>query len=250
MSSYAEQFVNLPVSSEAVRSFTMKDKTLSRVLASINTGRWVNDATSQSFYVKREELSVVNGCIVWGPRVVIPEKLRGEILKMLHVGHLGVDKIKRVARSYVWWPNIDKDIEHFSARCEGCLQARSAPQTVELHNWPQCHRPMERVHIDFAGPIDGTMYLIVVDAYSKWPEVIPMKSTTSDHIKDVLFHLFCRNGFPEQLVSDNAPHFVSYIFKEFTRRYAIKHKLSAPFHAATNGLAEKFVSNFKNALKK
>ena len=65
-----------------------------------------------------------------------------------------------------------------------------------------------------------------------------------------MFHLFCRNGFPEQLVSDNAPHFVSYIFKEFTRKYAIKHKLSAPFHAATNGLAEKFVSTFKNALKK
>ena len=143
----------------------------SKLYYEANTLFWVlpsiNDATLHSFYVKREELSVVNGCIVWGPRVVIPEKLRGEILNILHVGHLGVEKIKRVTRHYVWWPNIDKDIKHFSARCEGCLQARSAPQIVELHNWPQCHRPMERVHIDFAGPINGTMYLIVVDAYSK-----------------------------------------------------------------------------------
>lgn len=247
---YTQQLINLPVSAEAVRKLTNKDKTLSRVLASVNTGQWVNDTTTEHFYSKRDELSVVNGCIVWGPRVVIPEVLRSDVLKMLHVGHLGIDKIKGVARSYVWWPNIDKDIESYSARCEGCLQARNIPQPVELHNWPQCHRPLERVHIDFAGPIDGLMHLIIVDAYSKWPEVITMKSTTSRHIMNVLFHLFCRIGFPETLVSDNAPHFVSYEFEQFLKNNSITHKLSAPYHAATNGLAERFVATFKSALTK
>ena len=248
---YSHQFKNLPISADTVSNRTNKDKTLSRVIASVNTGRWVNNAELNAYYLKREELSVVKGCIVWGPRVVIPESLRNDILKMLHIGHLGVEKIKQVARSYVWWPNIDKDIEHFSARCEGCLQARSTPQTVELHNWPQCHRPMERVHVDFAGPIDGMMYLIIVDAYTKWPEIIPMKSTTSDRIKDVLYLLFCRIGFPEQLVSDNAPYFVSYNFDEFTKMHSIKHKLSAPYHAATNGAAESILfqtCSYQNAI--
>ena len=109
---------------------------------------------------------------------------------------------------------------------------------------------MERVHIDFAGPKDGMMYLVIVDAYTKWPEIIPMKSTSTDRIIRNLYLLFCRIGFPEQIVSDNASYFVSYDFDEFLKSHSIIHKLSAQYHAATNGLAERFVQTFKSALTK
>ena len=79
-------------------------------------------------------------------------------------------------------------------------------------------------HIDFCGPFRNHMYLIVVDAYSKWPEVIRMSSSTStsETIK-VLLSLFARHGLPDKLVSDNGPQFTSDEFKEFMLNCGILH---------------------------
>ncbi len=54
---------------------------------------------------------------MWGLRVVVPLKLRSQVLEELHVGHLGVVKIKSLARSFVWWPGIDQQIEQFAMHC-------------------------------------------------------------------------------------------------------------------------------------
>ncbi|CAG2186990.1 unnamed protein product [Mytilus edulis] len=93
------------------------------------------------------------------------------------------------------------------------------------------------------------MFLIVIDAHSKWPEVIPMKSTTSTQTIRVLRTIFARAGLPEQIVSDNGPQFVSAEFQTFTKMNGITHIKSAPYHPATNGLAERFVQTFKQSLK-
>ena len=95
------------------------------------------------------------------------------------------------------------------------------------------------------------MYLIVVDAYSKWPEVIRMSSSTStsETIK-VLLSLFARHGLPNKLVSDNGPQFTSDEFKEFMLNCGILHIKTAPYHPQTNGEAERFVQTFKNFVKR
>ena len=108
---------------------------------------------------------------------------------------------------------------------------------------------MERVHVDFAGPFLGRMHLVMVDSYSKWPEVILMKSTTTDKTADVLRTVFARTGYPKQLVMDNGRQFTSEEFKHFMITNGVKHKRSAPFHPSTNGLAERFVKTYKQALK-
>ena len=95
----------------------------------------------------------------------------------------------------------------------------------------------------------GHMFLIVIDAHSKWAEVIPTDSSTSSKTIDILLTIFARFGLPKQIVSDNAPNFTSDEFKNFVRSYAIKHITSAPYHPATNGIAERFVQIFKNAMK-
>ncbi|CAC5359621.1 unnamed protein product [Mytilus coruscus] len=109
--------------------------------------------------------------------------------------------------------------------------------------------PWKRIHIDFAGPFLDQMFLIIIDAHSKWPEVIPMKSTTSTQTIRVLRTIFARAGLPEQIVSDNGPQFVSAEFQTFTKMNGITHIKSAPYHPATNGLAERFVQTFKQSLK-
>ena len=245
---YCEQFQTLPVTAISISKETRKDKLLSRVLASVLSGNWVVDEQSKLFYNKRNELSICQGCLVWGPRVVIPEALRSAVLEELHQGHMGIVKMKSIARGYVWWPNIDKDIEMLGQTCDGCLQTRNIPPAVALHPWQLAERPWQRIHIDFAGPFLKHMFLIVVDSFSKWPEVVIMNTTTASKTIDALRNLFSRWGIPEQLVSDNGPQLKSDEFESFLKANGIFHLTTAPFYHATNGQAERFVQTMKKAL--
>ncbi|XP_058024044.1 uncharacterized protein K02A2.6-like, partial [Ahaetulla prasina] len=186
----------------------------------------------------------------WGDRVVIPEKLRKKVLELLHVGHPGIVRMKSLARSYVWWPQMDKEISDEIGRCQPCQESRPLPPTAPIREWEKPQGPWSRIHIDFAGPFHGQTFLIAVDAYSKWLEIILMKSTTAEAVISVLRHLFVTHGLPDTLVSDNGPQFTATQFEGYLAEEGIRHVLSAPFHPATNGLAERFVRSAKEALSR
>lgn len=93
------------------------------------------------------------------------------------------------------------------------------------------------------------MLLVVVDAHSKWPEVVIMKSTTTAKTIEKIGEIFSRFGSPLQIVSDNGPQLVSQEMTTFLQVNGVQHIRSAPFHPATNGLAERFVQTLKHALK-
>ena len=138
--------------------------------------------------------------------------------------------MKSVARSYLWWPGLDKDIENLAKSCSACQAVKRAPPTVPLQPWVWPSKPWQRVHLDYAGPFQGRMFLIAVDAFSKWPEVKIMTSTTVSATLDTLREWFCTHGIPEQLVTDNGPQFTADAFKEFTQLNGIRHIKSAPYH--------------------
>ncbi len=94
------------------------------------------------------------------------------------------------------------------------------------------------------------MFLVVIDAHSKWLEVLPVPSATSAHTISVLRTVFATHGLPEILVSDNGAAFTSGEFGVFLKQNGIRHLTSAPYHPATNGLAERAVQIFKRAMKK
>ena len=104
---------------------------------------------------------------------------------------------------------IDKDIENLAKSYLPCLENKLQPAAAPLHPWIWPTTPWKRIHIDFAGPFLDEMFLVVVDAHSKWPEVIQMSSTTSFKTIEALRSLFAKYGLPEQLVSDNEPQFPS-----------------------------------------
>ena len=168
---------------------------------------------------------------------------------MLHSAHPGVVKTKLLARSYVWWPNIDSDIEVLAKCCTGCQKHHRNPSKAPLHPWEWPSTPWKRIHIDFAGPFMDNMFLISVDAHSKWSEGIPMRKTTATKTTQALRTIFSRNGLPEQIVSDNGSQFVSEEFQQFTKLNGITHIKSAPYHPATNGLAERFVQRSKQSMR-
>jgi len=125
---------------------------------------------------------------------------------------------------------------------------KSAPPVAPLHPWLWPPKPWQRLHIDFAGPFHGRTFLIVVDAHSKRPEVVEMKTTTTTANIQELWNLFSTFGLPEQVVSDNGPQFISSEFAQFLKSNGVKHIKSAPYHPSMNGMAERFVQSFKKAM--
>ena len=164
----------------------------------------------------------------WGIRVIVPESLQAKVLRSLHQNHPGITRMKAIARSYFWWSGLDKAVEALAKSCSSCQVLQAAPAAAPLHPWIWPDAPWKRIHVDFAGPFLGKMFFIVVDAHSKWPEVIVMSSTTTQHTIKSLRSIFSRFGLPEQLVSDNGPQFTSDEFAEFMRGNGIFVLLTIP----------------------
>ena len=143
--------------------------------------------------------------------------------------------MKALARSHVWWPNMDQDVEQTARERAACQEGRPAPPQAPLHPWEWPTMPMHRIHVDFAGPVQGKMLLVAYDAHSKWPEVLVMSSTTSGRTIGVLREMFARYGIPKQLVSDNGPQFTSSEFESFLRTNGVMHIKTSPYHPASNG---------------
>ncbi|XP_029162078.1 uncharacterized protein K02A2.6-like [Nylanderia fulva] len=230
---------------------TKRDKTLSQISKYIND-MWPKELneSEEKYFTKRDKLIIEKGCIMWGYRVVIPERMRESVLRELHASHFGTVKMKMLARSYMWWPNIDRDIELVTAACSVCAQERKKPANVPLTPWPWPDKACSRIHCDFLGPFHGHMFMLIIDAHSKWPEIVDMNNCTQ--VPKVLaeFKMLGRFGLPRHLVTDNGIQFTSVEFREFMRKNGIKQSFSAPHHPATNGAAENFVGTFKNKVEK
>ena len=205
----------------------------------------------QAYHCRRNELSTELGCLLWGHRVVIPNSLRKEVLNLLHNTHMGMTAMKGLARNYVWWPKLDSDIEETVRQCNICQMNQRQPNKAAPHPWRTAQNPWERVHLDFAGPFLGRMWMIVVDSYSKWIEVIDMRSNTkAPSVIQKLRTLFSRWGLPKILVSDNGPQLIAREFETFCSRNGINHVPIPSYHPASNGQAETVVGKFKAAMRK
>ncbi|XP_062503488.1 igE-binding protein-like [Corticium candelabrum] len=93
------------------------------------------------------------------------------------------------------------------------------------------------------------MYLIIVDVYCIWPEIVKMKTTIAEERVTQLRTVIARMGILHQIVSDNGPHFTSKVFRRFTRANGIKHVTGAPYHPSMKGIAERLVRSFKRPVK-
>ena len=187
---------------------------------------------------------------MWGYRVVVPPQGRNYHIEELHDTHPCISRMKALARSFVWWPAIDKDLEARVWQCDSCQPHRKSPPMTCLHPWEWPQEPWSRIRIDFAGPFMGHNVLIIVDAHSKWLDVHIMSSTTSAATIDNLRRVFATHELLRTIVSDNGTAFTSAEFAQFVKLNGIKHVRTAPFHPASNGLAECTVQTFKDTMKK
>ena len=245
----------MPLKPSQIAAATATDSILKRVRHFALT-KWPSSISRSTnpelipYFNIRHSLSVIDGCILKDTQVIIPEQLRGQILQILHRTHLGTIKMKQLARINCWWPKIDKDIVTMTTSCNICAQALPLP-APQFTSWEEPKQVWSRVHVDFAEPIWNSKWLILIDAKSKFPVVADMgHDTTAKNLCYAIEQVIDWFGPPEILVSDNGPPFNSYEMTLFYNKYGIKHVTTAPYHPASNGIAERFVRTFKEGMVK
>ncbi|KFD66196.1 hypothetical protein M514_21483 [Trichuris suis] len=243
---------DLPVTAGQIADATKKDHTLTIVRHYVLSG-WPmtnSDERLRPYFVKRAELNVFSGCLLWGVRTVIPSALRGIVLESLRKSHPGRGRMLSSARQFCWWPNMDAEVEELVRHCDACNVVQKNPPRCAPTPWPAAVSTWERVYADLAGPLDDRMYLLLVDSFSKWPEICLLERITSESVIDALKTIFSHHGVPLVLVMDNGRRFVSSEFALFCSSNGIWHVCTAPYMPQSNGQVERFVDTFKRALSK
>ncbi|XP_015749841.1 PREDICTED: uncharacterized protein K02A2.6-like [Acropora digitifera] len=200
-----------PVDAAKVKLWTTRDPVLSQVLQFVLYG-WplsIEEEALKPYFARREELNLHSGCLLWGSRVVIPPQGREEVLNVLRESHPGIVSMKRLARSYVWWPKMDTRLEEKVKSCAISQSHQSKLPCSPLHPWEWPGRPWSRVHVDYPGPFMGKMFLLIIDAHSKWMDIHSVKSATSSMTIEKLRTTFAAHGLPEIVVTKNGSNFMS-----------------------------------------
>jgi len=226
---------------------TNKDEELQKLRKKIEQG-W-QSPDMRSYFHFRDELAILNGVILKGTRIVVPKSLRAEMLERIHEGHLGIEKCRRRARTAVYWPGINEDIEEMTKQCASCqrLQYQQGKETLIHHQKPQ--RPWAKLGADLYH-YKGREYLLVMDYYSNYPETALLEEATAECVINHMKSIFARHGIPHTIISDNGPQFDNHKFREFASKYGFDHTTSSPGYAQSNGLAETGVKIVKRILKK
>lgn len=253
--SYLNYFHNddVVIDFKLIQRETKSDSTLNEIKKFVQKG-WPQfnrvSLTLQDYYKYRNEITTENDCLIWNNKIIIPLTLRQAILKDLHRTRMGMVKLKSLARSYFWWPNLNVQIEGLVSRCEACAHFRNSPEKCKPQIWEWPKEAWSRLHTDYLGPIKGKYYLIILDAHSKWVEVFSTDTITTRFTIHSFRTTFARYGLPRVIVSDNGKQFTSNEMNLFLKNNGIEAITTAPYHPQSNGAAENVVKTFKNALKK
>ena len=205
---------------------------------------------SRRYWHVRTSLTVDDGLVLYGCRLVIPSSMRRATLAMLHEGHQGIERTKQRARRIVYWPGIDNDIDNTVRSCADCQrELPSLPKEPYIqHASPS--RPFQVISADLASHA-GQQFLVVVDHLSNWPFVFQLGTTsTARQLVSSFRQVFCFAGAPDVLYSDNGPQFTAHAVKSFLVDWGISHRTSSPHYAQSNGHAEAAVKSMKRLLRR
>jgi len=236
-----------------VRTETQRDPAMKSLINTILQG-WPDERQKcnqdiTEYWNYRDELSVLDGVVFKGSRVVIPSGMRSEMLRKIHVGHLGEVKCKSRVRQVMFWPRMSTDIENTVKNCEACLTYRNRQQKEPLLPHEACTKPWSYIASDLF-EYEKKHFLLCVDTYSSDIEVEEIPSQNTRTVVKFMKKIFSRQGIPDEVFSDNGPCYDSAEFKKFAKEWDFKVKTSSPTYAQSNGLAERAVQTVKNIYRK
>jgi len=198
-----------------------------------------------------EQMFISEGALIFNDRVVVPSTLRQRALEILHSAHQGTSRMEARARSLVYWPGINQDIQAIRNNCSKCNQ--NAPSLAKPTHIPSRipSVPFECIFCDFF-EFSGHHYLVAGDRFSGWIEIFSAPHGTahagSKGLQAALRTLFATFGVPVELSSDGGPEFSATSTTEFLRNWGIKHRKSSAHFPQSNGRAEVAVKKAKRLL--
>lgn len=225
------------VTIKSIREHSAKDELIQQIIESLRQGVW----TPQTKLYERlqDELTVANGMLLRGRRIFIPQTLIAGVLNIAHQGHPGICSMKRRIRARYYWRGLDKDIEEFVDRCDGCKLIASSFPAEPLRRTELPERAWQKLALDFMGPApSGEKIFVVVDYFSRYFEIKYMNKTDAQHVINVLEEIFSRLDWPEELTTDNGPPFKSEEFLRWCSEYGIQAHQSLPYQPRMNGEVE------------
>lgn len=238
---------------ERLKEETNKDTVLQELRHLIKNG-WSNYKADVSDEVKgfwhcKEELHEREGIVYRGNKIIIPESLRKEILKLIHTAHQGILTCKNKARSIVYWPGLMQQIEDEVLKCSTCqaYSRSNSSEVIQAHDIPLL--PWYKIATDFMC-ISKENYITVADYHSKFIEIRKLKDKTESSTIGALKSIFRTHGIPKIVVSDNGPPYSSRAFQKFSKEYGFKHVTSSPYYPKSNGQAERSIQTMKGLILK
>lgn len=234
---------------------TLQDDTLQKIKDFVLngwTGKSKNDDVLKPYYHIRDEISVIDGVLCRGEKVIVPAVLRGRLIMQAHFSHSGIVKMKSNMRQLFWWPGMDGEIERHVRQCS-CFQ-ETIPRDTPVQNveWP--NTPFTHLALDIAGPKtdrDNKQFyiLVVIDYHSRYIITrVYYKPITSRDIIELLRSIFATYGYCLKITTDNGSVFVSLEMKNFLRINGISHICSSLYNPQSNGLVERVNRNLKKVL--
>ncbi|XP_055923337.1 uncharacterized protein K02A2.6-like [Eupeodes corollae] len=189
-----------------------------------------------TYYKIKDDLHVIDDILLKSNRIVIPSSMRKEVLKLIHEGHLGIQRCQSLAKDIVFWPNINNYIQNIVTDCETCMRHRSSQPKEPLQPHEIQPIPWYKVGTDLF-EFNKQIYLLVVDYWSKYIEIENLNfGYSSQFVISKLKAIFARHGIPQIMISDND--------------WQIEHITSSPYLPRSNGLAERSIQTIKKLLIK
>jgi transposase InsO family protein len=227
---------------------------------------FVSSPAAKSYWLNKEQLVLIEGVLYEDDgmsgekRLILPASLREQAMKLNHElpssGHQGVKRTKeRVKEKYAWY-GLGKDVSNFVAGCGVCNRSKKVDRhgkcpMTEYH----AGAPMERVHLDFLGPLPRTprgneYILMMVDQFTKWVECIPLPTQTAEETaKAAVDNFFSRFGMPFQIFTDQGRNFESKLFTELCRVLEIHKARTTPYRPSANGQVERYNRTLMDAVR-
>ena len=238
---------------DQIRGTTSQDATLLLLGDTIMQG-WPENKTQvpetlRPYFDYRDELSMQDGVIYRGDRIVIPKSMHLDIKQKVHAGHLGINACLRRARDLVYWPGMSKEIRQYVETCATCAAHGIRQQEETVMEGEPPSRAWQKVGSDLF-KWGGREYVIVTDYHSNYFEIDQLQTTSSEAVIKALKQQFARHGIPTNLVTDNGAQYISSEFREFTKTWGIEHSTISPGNSQANGAAEGAVKIVKRLMSK
>lgn len=257
----AEEYVNYLVGHAVPKAMTLQeidlacqaDPVMQRLRLAITTDKWPShDPALDPFNRVKLELTAASdsNIVLRGTRIVIPKCLQSRAVTLAHESHQGIVKTQQLLREKVWYPGIDKDVKTEIESCIPCQATgpSTKPEPLQMTDLPPA--PWCRVATDFCGPFpSGEHLLVVIDEYSRYPEVEIVHSVSAASVLPKFDRIFATHGIPEVIKSDNGPPFSGHEFAKYAEEKGFRHQKITPLWPAANGEAERFMRTLTKAIK-